>query len=49
MGAPSWLALAGANLPLLLLSALGNAPLVWTKARRMRVLLDGAGACRPGG
>jgi uncharacterized membrane protein YbhN (UPF0104 family) len=32
-------ALAGANLPLLVLSALGNAPLVWTKARRMRMLL----------
>jgi uncharacterized membrane protein YbhN (UPF0104 family) len=36
-------ALSGASLPLLLLSALGNAPLVWTKARRMRLLLgDGA-------
>jgi uncharacterized membrane protein YbhN (UPF0104 family) len=34
-------ALAGASLPLLALSALGNLPLVWTKARRMRVLLDG--------
>jgi uncharacterized membrane protein YbhN (UPF0104 family) len=34
-------ALAGASVPLLVLSALGNAPLVWTKARRMRALLDG--------
>src|SRR5438552_15012742 len=34
-------ALSGASLPLLALSALGNAPLVWTKARRMRLLLDG--------
>lgn len=33
------LALRGASLPLLLLSALGNAPLVWTKALRMRALL----------
>jgi len=34
-------ALSGASLPLLVLSALGNAPLVWTKARRMHLLLDG--------
>jgi uncharacterized membrane protein YbhN (UPF0104 family) len=34
-------ALSGASLPLLMLSALGNAPLVWTKARRMRLLLGG--------
>jgi uncharacterized membrane protein YbhN (UPF0104 family) len=33
-------AVAGANPWLLLLSGLGNAPLVWTKARRMRTLLS---------
>ncbi len=32
-------AITGASVPLLVLSALGNAPLVWTKARRMRALL----------
>jgi uncharacterized membrane protein YbhN (UPF0104 family) len=32
-------ALAGANVLLLVLSALGNAPLVWTKAQRMSLLL----------
>jgi uncharacterized membrane protein YbhN (UPF0104 family) len=40
-------AVAGSNPWLLLLSALGNAPLVWTKARRMRTLLSPELAAEP--
>jgi uncharacterized membrane protein YbhN (UPF0104 family) len=33
--------IAAASIPLLVLSALGNLPLVWLKAARMRLLVDG--------
>jgi uncharacterized membrane protein YbhN (UPF0104 family) len=34
-------AIAAASIPLLVLSALGNLPLVWLKAARMKLLVDG--------